>query len=89
MIFHISNISASHNSVNTIAKRLIDNLSARDIPAFRVDHFNNFQDGIFVILREMGTTPGFIKDSKVEVERAIDSVRNEFQLEYFHGHWIS
>ena len=89
MIFHISNISVHPDGIGIIAERLIDNLAGRDIPAFRVDHFNNFRDGIFVVLSEMGATPGFIKDSKVEVEDAIVSVKNEFRLEHFSGRWIS
>ncbi len=88
MIFHISKISVHPSGISTIAERLIDNLTGRDIPAFRVDHFNNFQDGIFVVLSEMGATPGFVKDAKVEVEDAIVSVRNEFRLEHFSGQWI-
>lgn len=89
MVFHICNISIHPAGISTIAERLIDTLSGRNTPAFRVDHFNNFQDGIFVVLSELGATPGFVKDAKVEVEDAVVSVKNEFRLEHFSGHWIS
>lgn len=88
-MFHITNISVHPAGIGTIAERLIDTLSVRNIPGFRVDHFNNFADGIFIVLSELGATPGFIKDAKVEVEDAVVSVKNEFRLEHFSGHWLS
>ena len=89
MVFHINNISVSHNSMWVVVKRLVDTLTGRDIPQFRVDHFGNRQDGIFIVLSEDGIDPGALKKVKTEVEDAVVSVKNEFRLEHFSGHWIS
>ena len=89
MIFHINDISVTHNAMSIIAERLIDNLAGRAVPPFRVDHFGNREDGIFIIVSEEGETPLAMQKAKAEVKDAVVSVKNEFRLERFSGRWIS
>ena len=89
MIFHISNISVSHNRVGTIAERLVDRLTLKDIPVFNVDHFNNRTDGIFIVISTEGVGNKELQESKTEVEDAVVAVKNDFGLEHFSGKWIN
>ncbi len=88
-MFHISKVSVIPDGIGILAERLIDNLTGRDIPPFRVDHFGNFEDGLFVVLSENGWMDiNKTNQYRREVEDAIVSVKKEFGLEYFSGKWV-
>ena len=88
-MFHVNRVSVIPDGINILVERLVDTLTGRDIPQFRVDHFNNFEDGLFIIVSDDGEKDlRKLKEYRTEIEDAVVSIRNEFGLEHFSGKWL-